>query len=101
MNLYKQKGENLKYPEKIEIWKRDDKVPEWLSDRAKVININEKGEIQIAIVDWKNSFDIISNSGNEKLVQTKTKDSIICFDSINNNIFSLTQKQFNLLYKEI
>ena len=33
---YKQRGRNDKYPAKIEVWRIGEKVPEWLSDRAKV-----------------------------------------------------------------
>ena len=44
---YKQRGKNNKYPAKIEVWRIGEKVPEWLSDRAKVKFIDGEGNVTL------------------------------------------------------
>lgn len=38
-------GKNPNWPQTIELWTPGEIVPEWLSDRAKVLGFSEKGDI--------------------------------------------------------
>lgn len=97
MKLYKQLGGNEKYPKQIQIWRLGEQIPEWLSDSAKVKFIDGEGNKTLAINNLENGYEIIDSSGNFVLVKTKTNDSLVCFGE--NKIFSLTKKQFDLLYE--
>lgn len=96
-----QRGENKKYPNQIITWKLGEKIPEWLSDRAKVKFIDGEGNITL---DWLETstggFNIQDSSGLNTLVEMKTKDSILCYSESENKLFSLTPVQFELLYIE-
>lgn len=96
-----QRGENKNYPYQIITWRLGEKVPEWLSDRAKVKFIDGEGNLTL---DWLETstggLDIQDSSGLNILVKMKTKESILCFSKKENRIFSLTPIQYNLLYTE-
>ena len=95
-----QRGENKNYPYQITTWKIGEKIPEWLSDQAKVKFIDGEGNLTL---DWLETstggLEIQDSSGLNVLTRLKTKDSILCYSSGTNKIFSLTPVQFNLLYQ--
>lgn len=99
--MYKQKGENDAYPMFLQgIWCRGWKVPEWLSNNAKVTFIDGEGNTSIEINDTGNGgYEIKDVTGVNALVSAKGRDSIICY-GLDNRIMSLTRKQFELLYIE-
>lgn len=47
MSKLKQWGFNPDYPDPAETWKPGEKVPEWLSDNAKVAGFNSDGSIML------------------------------------------------------
>lgn len=102
-----QRGRNQKYPNKIEIWRPGDKVPEWLSDVAKIDHIDpESGEkklktfstISLISADDKCGYGIYAADGKTTLVKTETDKDYICYGD--RKLFSLTEKQIELLYKD-
>jgi hypothetical protein len=95
---YKQRGENPRYPNEIEIWRLGLKVPEWLSDRAKVKFIDGDGNITLEKRSLSGGgYDILDSSGLGVLVHAETMGSYICFDG--SHVFSLNEKQMWVLYK--
>ena len=94
-----QRGRNNKYPKKIETWKIGDDVPEWLSDRAKVELVDlGSGKKTIKTNEFTNGgIEVVAADGRNSLVKTTSKTDLICFGD--GKIFSLTEKQLNLLYK--
>lgn len=105
--IYIQRGENLLYPKEVEAWKKSDKVnpPAWLSDRCKVLSVDEEsGLFELATRKYDNGdYEYITPELNP-IVKVKNDDSWICLGNISkyetNKIFSLTSKQFDLLYKK-
>ena len=94
--IYEQKGENDKYPKEIKIWKIGEKIPEWLSDSAKVLFIDGNGNITLDTIDNNTGGYEIKSSSGDTLVSLKKKSDIVCFG--NSKIFGLSEKQFNLIY---
>jgi len=95
---YKQRGRNTKYPETIEIWKIGEKVPEWLSDRAKVKFIDGNGDITLDRRDrGDGSFEIIGASGIQTLVTVSERSGVVCFGE--GRVFSLRKRQLEILYE--
>ena len=96
-----QRGENKNYPNQISTWRLGEKIPEWLSDQAKIKFIDGEGNLTL---DWLETstggVEIQDSTGLNVLVRLKTKDSILCFSTDTNKIFSLTPIQYNLLYIE-
>ena len=95
-----QKGRNNNYPESIKTWRRGEKVPEWLSDRAYISSI----DINIGYnLKYRNTttggYEILDSSGIDVLVRAENKDDYICLGN-NGKIFSLSPKQLKLLYKD-
>lgn len=106
MILYKQRGRNNKYPEKIEVWKLNEEiVPNWLSDVAKVSAINTgKNTVQIGFRKLSTGgIEIPDSSGQSILVKLDSEESFICKDTNARigGIFSLTPKQLELLYVKV
>ena len=98
--MYKQRGENNLFPNTINTWVRGDKVPEWLSDIAKVNFIDAEGNKYLEMSDISaGGYEIKESSGVNALVRASGRDSIICFGD--GKIFSLTPKQLSILYEEI
>ena len=96
----RQRGENPKYPEEIVYWRVGMKVPEWLSDQARVKFIDGEGNITLEKRDRvEGGYEILGSDGISILVRTKGMGDYICFDG-RSRIFSLTEKQMELLYKE-
>jgi hypothetical protein len=95
---YKQRGRNDKYPAKIEVWRIGDKVPEWLSDRAKVKFIDGEGNVTLDRRDrGDGSYEIIGASGVQTLVTVEERSGVVCFGD--GRIFSLRERQFEILYE--
>ena len=94
-----QRGMNNLYPEKIETWKVGEKVPEWLSDNAKVLSLDDEGNIRLDTNKLSTGGIAIKNSsGFGVLVELKTINSIVCYSP--GKIFSLKPEQLELLYVE-
>ena len=98
--MKKQRGRNNKYPESILIWRPEEDVPEWLSDRAKVVSVDlATGEKQLKINSLSSGgIEIYSSDNTSALVRTAGPDSYVCFGD--NKVFSLTETQLNLLYRD-
>ena len=95
-----QRGMNSKYPEKINTWRLGENIPEWLSDRAKVLFIDGDGNITLDLLKLDTGGVEIKNSdGKGILVKMETGDSVLCYSN-GKNIFSLKPKQLELLYQE-
>ena len=95
---YKQRGRNDKYPEVIETWKIGERVPVWLSDRAKVKFIDGNGDVTLDRRDrGDGSFEIIGASGVQILVTVSERSGVICFGG--GRIFSLRERQLEILYE--
>lgn len=93
----KQLGRNDKYPKEIETWKLDQKpIPLWLTDRCKVLKLDDYGDPVLDIRESESGYELITSGNNQILVKVQNKDDIICFGD--NRIFVLTEKQLNLLY---
>ena len=93
-------GKNNKYPSEIEWWTYGMKVPEWLSDRAKIKGLD--GNTGEAILEFRNGtkggYEIVDSTGMGILVKTNGKQDIICFNSESKELFSLRPIQFDILY---
>ncbi len=95
---YKQRGRNDKYPEMIETWKIGEKVPVWLSDRAKVKFIDGNGDVTLDRRDrGDGSFEIIGASGVQTLVTVSERSGVVCFGG--GRVFSLRERQLEILYE--
>ena len=95
---YKQRGRNDKYPEVIETWKIGERVPVWLSDRAKVKFIDGNGDVTLDRRDrGDGSFEIIGASGVQILVTVSERSGVVCFGG--GRIFSLRERQLEILYE--
>lgn len=105
--IFTQTGYNSDYPKKIITWRFGEKVPEWISDNAKVIFIDGEGNITLDIVETSSGgIEILSSDGSKIFLKLKSKLDYVC-KKVNSNkdidystkeIFSLTPKQFELLY---
>ncbi len=94
---YKQRGQNEKYPVEVEIWRLGDKVPEWLSDRARIKFIDGEGNMTLDRRDHgSGGFEIISADGIHPLVNISERDGVVCFGD--GRIFGLRKRQFEILY---
>lgn len=103
MTTYKQYGYNSKYPDKIETWQWGEKVPEWISDKAKVTFIDGEGNITLESRDINTGgVEIMSSSGTDVFIKLESKSDIVCKDTEDsNNIIVLSPIQLNLLYEPI
>ena len=100
MITYIQKGDNPKYPKEIVTWRYGEKVPEWISDNAKITFIDGLGNVTLLKRDFTSGgYEIVGADGISILISTKTYNSYICYDG-KSKIFSLTEKQFGLLYEQ-
>lgn len=101
MAIYRQKGENNKYPREIETWKFGELIPEWLSDTAKVLyQDGGTGEIHLDTTPLNTGgFEIKDSGGIGVLVKVMHKEDFVCRDLIKRApLFTLTPIQLNLLY---
>src|SRR5574344_736429 len=99
LQIYNQRGENSKYPEKIVTWTDGEPYPNWITDNAHVLSLGPQGQLHLDIRKRKdNSYEIISIDGFSILVIVRPFENIICFGD--NKIFPLTKTQFNLLYRK-
>ena len=95
---YSQRGRNNKYPEKIETWKIGEKVPIWLSDRARIKFIDGNGNMTLDRRDrGDGSYEIIEASGIQTLVTVKERNGVVCFGD--GRVFSLRERQLEILYE--
>lgn len=103
MTTYKQYGYNSKYPDKIETWQWGEKVPEWISDKAKVTFIDGEGNITLESRDINTGgIEIMASSGTDVFIKLESKSDIVCKDTEDsNNIIVLSPIQLNLLYEPI
>ena len=97
---YKQRGENPKYPEEIEVWRKGDSVPGWLSDRAKVKFLDGEGNITLERRNLADGgYEILDSSGLSVLARTTGQGDYICWGE--DKIFVLTPRQLEILYRII
>ena len=95
-----QRGRNDKYPEKIETWKKGQRVPEWLSDRAKIELVDLGNEDKILKMTNLSSggYELYDASGKNVLTRVPEENGYVCFGD--SKIFSLSQRELELLYTE-
>jgi hypothetical protein len=99
--MVQQIGENKKYPQKALVWEYGMKVPEWLSDQAKVKFIDGEGNITLETqMSNIGSIGILDCSGKKTLVTLKDSGSVLIYEK-SYGIMSLTKRQLNLLYEKI
>lgn len=97
MIVFTQSGRNELYPREIEVWKKGDLLPEWISDNCKILSVTEKGELIPDIrPNSRGGFDIL-DINNHAIVSTSSEDDYVCYGE--SKIFSLSELQINLLYK--
>lgn len=94
-----QKGRNNNYPESIRIWRRGEKVPEWLSDKAFISSIDIKTGYNLRYRNTTTGgYEILDSSGINVLVSVRNQSDYVCLGD-NGRFFSLSPKQLKLLYK--
>lgn len=107
-NIYKQSGENNKYPRKIKTWTFGEEIPEWISDFAKIGFIDGEGNLTLEVIETnEGGFEILRSDGQGILVKVKNKKDPVCIslgEEYNTSetiktIFSLTKHQLDLLYE--
>lgn len=95
-----QKGRNSSYPQTIEVWKRGEKVPEWLSDKACITSIDLKNGYNLKFRNTTDGgYELFDSSGIGILIRVKDKNDYICLGD-DGKFLSLSPKQLNLLYKK-
>lgn len=97
--MWTQRGRNSLYPETIETWKQGERVPEWLSDRAKVELVdlgNADKKLKTSLLS-SGGYEIYEASGKSVLVRVP-EDGYVCFGD--NRVFGLSQKELDLLYEK-
>ena len=97
---YKQSGHNDAYPNTINTWRYGEPVPEWLSDRVKIVAIDsETGNPLIDMTETTSGgFEVKDSTGEKVLFRTSDRHDYICFGD--SKIFVLTTIQLGLLYEE-
>lgn len=102
MNIYSQSGYNDKFPGSIKVWRVGDKIPEWLSDRAKIEFVDGDGNLTLSTLETSTGgIEIMDSSGKNVLIKLNNKSDYLCIsEDESGNIFSLSEKQINLLYKK-
>ena len=99
MSEFVQRGLNSKYPNKIKTWRFGEKVPEWISDIAKVIFIDAEGNITLDHRETNTGgLEFLDSSGNRILFTIKSKEDYVCTGD--GKLFVLRPLQLELLYKE-
>jgi hypothetical protein len=96
-----QRGRNNKYPEKIDTWQKSERdIPEWLTDIAKVEMVDlGSGRKKIRMNSLTSGgVEIIAADGQSILIRTQGESDYVCFGD--NKLFSLTESQMGLLYKQ-
>ena len=103
MEIYRQYGNNSNYPEEIETWRWGDKIPEWISDKAKVTFIDGDGNITLETRETNTGgIEISNSSGTDILLKLGSKSDIVCKNIVgDSDIFVLSPIQLKLLYKLI
>lgn len=99
MATLKQRGRNSNYPETCETWKYGEKIPDWLSDKAKINAIDSRsGNPELDLIETKSGgYEIRTSSGENVLLKTKSRSDLVCY-SPEKGIFVLTEEQANLIY---
>lgn len=96
-----QKGYNSKYPKEVLVWKKGDFVPEWLSNRVKIValDIDTGSPIpEFRKNGWENGYALLDSGGVSIAVSVKNINDFVCFDESTGKLFSLNPRQLNLLY---
>ena len=95
----KQKGNNPEFPDKAIVWKYGDKeIPEWLTDRANIKELNENGNPILDIrTRVSGEIEILESGGRDILVKLKNENSFLLY-SKTHPILSVTEHQLKLLY---
>lgn len=105
-NSYTQRGENREYPMEIEAWRKSDNTnpPAWLSDKCKVLTIKSDGILELATRKYDDSSYEYISPELSPIVKVRSEEDWICLGDISkyekNKMFSLTPRQFDLLYKK-
>jgi len=97
--MIEQKGYNSKFPKFLkDIWRIGDKVPEWLSDKAKVTFIDGLGNKTIERRDLTTGgYEIVSADGIGILCSVKSREDYVCLAS-DGYIFPLGHEKMRILY---
>lgn len=98
--VHKQSGRNDLFPAAVITWTFGEDIPEWLSDRAKIGDIDrESGIINLALTPTSSGgYELFTADGKSVLVRTVNKDDMVCKDTKSEKIISLTRRQFELIY---
>lgn len=94
----KQKGKNSNYPEEIQTWRKGERVPEWLSNVAAIVGLDDGKNSYIldTIPNSFGGFEIKESSGKNVLVSVSRAEDYVCYGD--GKIFTLNPIQLNLLY---
>lgn len=96
-----QSGKNKAFPEKINLWKLGEDIPEWLSDISKVEFVDGSGNITLKTLETnEGGLEIISADGISSIVRMSGKNDYVAIGD-NGKIISLTEKQLSLLYRPV
>jgi hypothetical protein len=97
----KQRGRNSNYPDEIQTWRKGERVPEWLSNVAAIVGIDDKKGSYIldTIPNSAGGFEIKESSGTNVLVRVAKVEDYVCYGD--GKIFTLNPIQLNLLYNVI
>lgn len=100
MPKLKQTGFNPNFPLEAETWKPGEKVPEWLSDRAKISGFDGEGNIMLDIkTDERGRIHIRDTYRPIDLVTLENSESIIIYGE-GFSLKVLNQEQIDFLYEE-
>lgn len=102
MRVYKQSGRNSNYPDEIETWRFGEKIPDWISDIAKIKFIDAEGNMTLETRETNTGgIEIIGSDGTRVILRLSNKSNIVCYCSETKKLFALTPLQLSLLYKEV
>jgi hypothetical protein len=97
MMSFIQGGRNEFYPREIEVWRKNEILPSWISDNCRIVSIRDNGELVPDIrSNSRGGFDILEQNGHA-LVSTSSESDYICYGD--SKIFPLSELQLELLYK--
>ena len=95
----KLRGLNNKYPAEIQVYlPGQDEVPQWLSDKAKILKLSDTGRPELDMTPTNTGGYQIKSADGSGILVTTQEGGYVCFGD--GRIFSLTQRQLGLLYKE-
>ena len=95
-------GNNTLFPKEVSSWKEGEELPTWLLDRGKIL-LTQDGEFTIKSNISKARTGLgreyISSDGKTLLTRTQNESDYVIFNK-EFGIFSLTEKQFDFIYRK-